>query len=115
MGEHPLLPPLQQTFEPGDAEAHVRAVGRRFPALCKLLATLITASPPKSHESDVSYFGCFFSALGLLFECSSSEVSFHLVFVWMPHTYMRSERDWSGPVCYAGEALSWVSCCWGAL
>lgn len=55
MGDHPLLPPVQDTFRPGDAEAHVRAVGRRFPALCKLLATLITASPPpKSHESDVS-------------------------------------------------------------
>lgn len=54
MGDHPLLPPLQDTFKPGDAEAHVRAVGRRFPALCKLLATLTTASPPKSYESDVS-------------------------------------------------------------
>ncbi|CAM9707338.1 unnamed protein product [Scytosiphon promiscuus] len=53
MGEHPLLPPIQDTFNKGDAEAQVLAVGRRFPALCKLLATLVTASPPKSQDADL--------------------------------------------------------------
>lgn len=57
MGEHPLLPPLEDTFPAGDAEAYVLAVGRRFPALCKLLATLVTASPSKTQETDVRF--CF--------------------------------------------------------
>ncbi|CAN0345767.1 unnamed protein product, partial [Ectocarpus fasciculatus] len=35
-----------------DVEAHVLSIGRRFPALCKLLATLVTASPPKSQEPE---------------------------------------------------------------
>ncbi|CAN0342786.1 unnamed protein product, partial [Ectocarpus sp. 12 AP-2014] len=52
MGEHPLLPPIQDTFNKGDVEAHVLSIGRRFPALCKLLATLVTASPPKSQEPE---------------------------------------------------------------
>lgn len=53
MGDHPLLPPIQDTFPRGDVEAQVLAVARRFPALCKLLATLVTASPPKSQDAEV--------------------------------------------------------------
>ncbi len=61
MGDHPLLPPIQDTFSKGDAEAHASAIRRRFPALCKLLATLVTASPPKSQDpAYVSFFFVFF-------------------------------------------------------
>eukprot|EP00903_Cladosiphon_okamuranus_P006268 g6151.t1 len=55
MGDHPLLPPIQDTFNKGDAEAHVLAIGRRFPALCKLLATLVTASLPKAQHADADH------------------------------------------------------------
>lgn len=58
MEDHPLLPPIQDTFAKGDAESYVLAVSRRFPALCKLLATLIAASPPKARNSEVSRFLC---------------------------------------------------------
>lgn len=54
MGEHPLLPPIHDTFNKGDPEAHVIALGRRFPALCKLLSTLLTIPPPKSNDVHVS-------------------------------------------------------------
>lgn len=55
MGDHPLLPPIQHAYKKGDAEAQVLAIGRRFPALCKLLATLVTASPPKAQDAEVSF------------------------------------------------------------
>lgn len=54
MGDHPLLPPIQETYPKGDGEAQVKAIGRRFPALCKLLATLVSATSPKTQEADVS-------------------------------------------------------------
>ena len=56
MEEHPLLPAIHDTFAKGDPEAHVMALGRRFPALCKLLATLVTVSPPRSNDANVSLY-----------------------------------------------------------
>jgi len=67
MGDHPLLPPIQDTFSKGDAEGHASAIGRRFPALCKLLATLVTASPPKSQDAaDVSFVLLFARRLRMI-------------------------------------------------
>lgn len=79
MGDHPLLPPIQDTFPRGDAEAQVLAVGRRFPALCKLLATLVTASPPKSQDAEV---GIGFKLAGDGVWCWFCGLSFFCVCVW---------------------------------
>ncbi|CAM9736945.1 unnamed protein product, partial [Choristocarpus tenellus] len=53
--ENRLLPPLHKASLQGDPEGHMRAVGRRFPSLCKLLTALLVDPLPRPGDSEVGH------------------------------------------------------------